>query len=112
MNRRTFLGILTGGLLAAPLAAGAQPSKVGKVGILLYGTPQADPNLADLRRSLRDLGYIEERTLLLEYRFAEGKSERLPELAAELVRLKPDLIVALGGDVTPAVQQATQTIPL
>ncbi len=112
MDRRAFIGTLAGGLLAAPGAAGAQLSKVGKVGILLYGTPQADPNLADLRRSLRDLGYIEERTLLLEYRFAEGKPERLPELAAELVRLKPNLIVALGGDVTPAVQQATQTIPI
>jgi putative ABC transport system substrate-binding protein len=112
MDRRAFLGGLAGGLLAAPLGIDAQPSKVAKVGILLYGTPQADPNLADLRRSLRDLGYLEERNLFLEYRFAEGKPERLPDLATELVRLKPDLIVALGGDVTPAVQQATQTIPI
>ena len=72
MNRRVFIGTVAGGLLAAPLAIGAQPSKVAKVGILLYGTPQADPNLADLRRSLRDLGYLEERNLFLEYRFAEG----------------------------------------
>ena len=112
MNRRAFIGTLAGGLLAAPLAAQAQSSKVARVGILLYGTPQADPNLADLRRSLRDLGYLEDRNLFLEYRFAEGKPERLPELATELVRVKPDLIVALGGDVTPAVQQATQTIPV
>jgi putative ABC transport system substrate-binding protein len=112
MERRTFMSGVTLGLLAAPLAAEAQPSKVPKVGMLLYGTPQADPNLADLRRSLRDLGYVEDRNLFLEYRFAEGKPERLPELATELVRLKPDLIVALGGDVTPAVQQATQSIPI
>ncbi len=112
MDRRAFIGTLAGGLLAAPLAAEGQPSKVARVGILIYGTPQADPNLADLRRSLRDLGYLEERNLSLEYRFAEGKPERLPELATELVRLKPHLIVALGGDVTPAVQQATQTIPV
>jgi ABC-type uncharacterized transport system substrate-binding protein len=112
VNRRAFIGTVAGGLLAAPPAISAQPSKVAKVGILLYDTPQADPNLADLRRSLRDLGYLEGRNLLLEYRFAEGKPERLPELATELVRLKPDLIVALGGDVTPAVQQATQTIPV
>jgi len=111
-NRRTFLTVLAGGLLAAPLAAEAQPAKVARVGILLYGTPQADPNLADLRRSLRELGYLEGRNLFLEYRFAEGKPERLPELATELARLKPDLIVALGGDVTPAAQQATQTIPI
>jgi putative ABC transport system substrate-binding protein len=112
MDRRAFISTLAGSLLAAPLAAVAQPSKVPKVGMLLYGTPQADPNLADLRRSLRDLGYVEDRNLFLEYRFAEGKPERLPELATELVRLKPDLIVALGGDVTPAVQQATQSIPI
>ena len=55
MDRRTFL-LGTAGLLAASPGAGGQPSKVAKVGILLYGTPQADPNLADLRRSLRDLG--------------------------------------------------------
>ena len=112
MDRRAFIGTMASALLVVPLAAEAQPSKVAKVGILLYGTPQADPNLADLRRSLRDLGYLEGRNLLLEYRFAEGKPERLPELATELVRLKPDLIVALGGDVTPAAQQATQTIPI
>jgi len=112
VDRRTFLSAIGGSLFAAPLVAEAQPSKVAKVGILLYGTPQADPNLADLRRSLRDLGYLEERNLFLEYRFAEGKPERLPELATELVRLKPDLIVALGGDVTPAVKQATQAIPI
>jgi putative ABC transport system substrate-binding protein len=112
LDRRRFIGTLAGSLLAAPLAAEAQPSKAAKVGILLYGKPQADPNLADLRRSLRELGYLEGRDLFLEYRFAEGKAERLPELATELVRLKPDLIVALGGDVTPAAQQATQTIPI
>jgi putative ABC transport system substrate-binding protein len=112
LDRRRFIGTLAGSLLAAPLAAEAQPSKAAKVGILLYGKPQADPNLADLRRSLRELGYLEGRNLFLEYRFAEGKAERLPELATELVRLKPDLIVALGGDVTPAAQQATQTIPI
>jgi hypothetical protein len=54
-TRRAFMAIMAGGLLAAPLAAEAQLSKVAKVGILLYGTPQADPNLADLRRSLREL---------------------------------------------------------
>jgi putative ABC transport system substrate-binding protein len=112
VDRRAFLGTLASGLLATPLAISAEPSKVARVGILLYGTPQADPNLADLRLSLRDLGHLEGRNLLLEYRFAEGKPERLPELATELVRLKPDLIVALGGDVTPAAQQATQTIPI
>ena len=111
MDRRAFLGTLTGGLLASSRAVEAQQPRIPKVGVLLYGTPQTDPNLADIRQSLRDLGYREGQTLFLEYRFAEGKPERLPELAAELVRLKPDVIVALGGDVTPSAQHATQMIP-
>ncbi len=112
MDRRAFLGTSAGWLLARSRVTLAQQARVSKVGILLYGTPQADPNVADLRRSLRDLGYVEERTLHVEYRFAEGRPERLPELAAELVGLKPDVIVALGGDVTPTAQQATRTIPI
>ena len=59
--------------------------------MLLYGTPQTDPNGADFRPSLRGVGYLEERNLLLEYRFAEGKPDRLPELAADLVRQKRDV---------------------
>jgi putative ABC transport system substrate-binding protein len=113
MDRRAFLGGLTGGLLAAPPAARAQkPARPAKIGLLLYSAPQLDPNVAALRQSLRELGYLEGRTLSFEYRFAEGRPERLPELAAELAGLKPDVIFALGGDVTPAAQQATQTIPI
>jgi putative ABC transport system substrate-binding protein len=113
MDRRAFLGGLTGGLLAAPPAARAQkPARPAKLGLLLYSAPQLDPNVAALRQSLRELGYLEGRTLSFEYRFAEGRPERLPELAAELAGLKPDVIFALGGDVTPAAQQATKTIPI
>jgi putative tryptophan/tyrosine transport system substrate-binding protein len=112
MDRRAFLGTLAGGLLARSRAAVAQQPRIPRVGMLLYGTPQVDPNVADFRRSLRDLGYVEERTVRIEYRFAEGRPERLPELAVELVQLKPDVIVALGGDVTPSAQQATRTIPI
>ena len=61
---------------------------------------------------MRELGYIDGQNLLLEYRFAEGRPERLPGLAAELVALKPDVILALGGDVAPDVVKATQTIPI
>jgi putative ABC transport system substrate-binding protein len=113
LTRRQLLGTLAGGLLAAPLGADAQtPTRLAKVGVLLYSTPQADPNTAALRQSLRDLGYLEGRTLSLEYRFAEGKPERLPALAEELAGLKPDVICSLGGDVTPSAQQATRTIPI
>jgi ABC transporter substrate binding protein len=64
------------------------------------------------RRALRDLGYVEGRNLALEYRYAEGRPERLPDLAADLVRIQPDVVFAIGGDVTPAAVKATQTIPI
>jgi len=100
-------------VLAAPLAADAQQAgKVARVGVLLYSTPQADPNISSFRQALRDLGYVEGQNLSIEYRFAEGKPERLPDLAADLVRLKPDVIFALSGDVTPAAQKAIRTIPV
>ena len=99
------------GLAGAPADA-QQPGKGARVEVLLYSTPQADPNLPAFRQGLHDLGYIEGQNLSLEYRYAEGRPERLPELAAELVRRKPDAIVSLGGDVTPSAQKATPTIPI
>jgi putative tryptophan/tyrosine transport system substrate-binding protein len=104
MDRRTFIGTLTGGLLAAPLAAGAQlAGKTPHVGGLmnLY-PPDADPPQA-LRQGLRDLGYIEGQNLVIHWRYQLGRADRLPTLAAELVRLKPDVIVA---DATGAVRAA------
>jgi putative tryptophan/tyrosine transport system substrate-binding protein len=65
-----------------------------------------------VRRTLRGLGYVDGQNLAIEYRHAEGKPERLPDLAAALVRAMPDVLLALGGDVTPAVVSATQTIPI
>src|SRR5262249_56860710 len=79
---------------------------------LLFGTPETEPNLAAFLGGLRDLGYIEGKNILIEYRYAEGKPERLRELAAELVANKPDLIFALGGDVAPLARVATNTIPI
>jgi putative ABC transport system substrate-binding protein len=107
MNRRTVL-ILGAALFAAPLVAEAQP----RLGVLLFGTPATDPNFAAFRRGLTDLGYVEGRSIVLEYRYAEGKAERLPDLARELVSLKPNVIFALGGDVAPAIKSATATIPV
>ena len=83
-----------------------------RLGVLLYSTPQDDPQARALEEGLRDLGYIDGPNISIEYRFAEGKVERLPDLAADLVRLKPDVLFPIGGDVAPFVSKATQTIPI
>jgi putative tryptophan/tyrosine transport system substrate-binding protein len=113
MQRRQFIALLSGVATLAPLPLYAQrPAEVPRVGVLIYGTPRGDPNTEAFKRGMSELGYIEGQNILLEYRFAEGRPERLPELAAELVRLKPALIFALGGDVAPYAVKATQTIPI
>jgi ABC-type uncharacterized transport system substrate-binding protein len=113
LDRRTFLGAVTGGLLAAPLAAEAQQAtKIPRVGILLFGTPDTDPSLPSFRAGLRDLGHVEGKTIVLEYHYAGGKPERLPDLARDLVGTKPNVIFALGGDLAPFVRTATSTIPI
>src|SRR5262245_36806077 len=113
MDRRTFLSTLCGAVLAGPLVAGAQQAgKVYRVGVLLFGTPDNDPNLPPLRDGLRDLGYVEGRNIAFEYRYAEGKPDRLPDLARDLATAKPDVIFALGGDVAPFARTATSTIPI
>ena len=93
MDRRTFLGTLTGGLLVAPLAAEAQqPGRVFRIGILAMTSPQT-PRVRLLEHSegLRDLGYVEGQNITIVHRSSEGKFQRLPDLAAELVRLKVDV---------------------
>jgi putative tryptophan/tyrosine transport system substrate-binding protein len=101
------------GILAGPLAAAAQPAgKVARLGVLLFSTPAADPNLPAFLRGLRDLGYVEGRNLALEYRYAEGQPERASELALQIASLKPDVFVVLGGDMVPFVKNATATIPV
>jgi len=98
----------------APCAVAAQPTgKVYRIGILeaLPETRNA-ANLDALRQGLRELGYVEGRNLIIEYRSADGRAERFPDLAAELVRLKVDLIVARGTPATRAAQNATGTIPV
>jgi putative ABC transport system substrate-binding protein len=114
MDRRTFIGGVAGGLLAAPLAARAQQvGKVYRIGIL--ETIPAAQNAAKfdaLRKGLRDHGYVEGRNLILEYRSADGRAERFPALASELVRLKVDLIVTRGTPAAKAAKSATGTIPV
>jgi putative ABC transport system substrate-binding protein len=115
MPRRAFLAIIAGGLLAAPLAAEAQQAgKIIRIGYLSFNLATS-PHLREaFRQGLRDLGYVEGRNLVIEYRSAEGKRERLPALVTELVTLKVDVIVTEGGNtVVPlAAKQATRTLPI
>jgi putative ABC transport system substrate-binding protein len=113
MERRTFLGMITGGLLATPLAAEAQSAgKIYRVGYLGYGYPTEPRDLEVFRQGLRDLGYVEGKNLLIESRSAESNYERLPALAAELVSLKLDVIAAVGNTAIVALTRATQRIPI
>jgi putative ABC transport system substrate-binding protein len=113
MNRRTFLCGLTLGMLALPVAAEAQQAgKVPRIGFLFYGSPGPSPELDAFRQGLRELGYIEGQNITIEYRFASGRVGQLPELAAELVRLKLDVIVTPGTPGSVAAKQATSTIPI
>jgi putative ABC transport system substrate-binding protein len=113
IDRRRFLAGTTAALLAAPLAAGAQQAaKVARIGFLLTNLA-ASPHWAEaFRQGLRGLGYIEGRNVVIEYRDAEGKPERFPALAAELVALKVDVIVAPPTLAAVAAKQATKTIPI
>jgi putative ABC transport system substrate-binding protein len=113
MIRREFIALLAAATAAWPFHGYAQQSAVPRrVGVLLFSTPQNDPQMVPLRRGLEELGYLDGRNIRFEYRYAYGRAEKLPELAAELVNLRPDVIVAIGGDVAPFARHATQTIPL
>jgi putative ABC transport system substrate-binding protein len=114
ITRRGFIGTVAGGLLAAPLVAEAQQAgKVWRIGYLTYGARPSDgrPPVA-LREALVELGYVDGKTVTYVGRWAEAKRDRLPGLAAELVDLKVDLIVALGTPAAEAARAATSTIPI
>jgi len=113
MRRRFFLA-LAAGALAAPLAALAQqPAKIARIGFLHAGAPQgSEVQVQAFRDGLRELGYVEGKNYQLEFRWAEGKLERLPALAAELVQAKVDVIVAASSPSVVAASKATRTIPI
>ena len=114
--RGMYLGALVLACLffASPLATQAQHAgKVYRIGVLSTGGPEQENFIwADLRGLLRERGWVEGQNLVIEWRYAEAKYERLPALAGELVRLQPDLIMARGGPGTTAAKQATTTIPI
>jgi putative tryptophan/tyrosine transport system substrate-binding protein len=113
MRRRDFITLLGGAAAAWPLAARAQqPRKLPTIGFLGVSTPSAFGQwIAAFVQRLRELGWIEGRTVAIEYRWAKGHSERFPEIAAELVQLKVNVIVTTGGAVL-AAKQATTVIPI
>ena len=111
MKRRQFITLL-GGAVAWPLPARAQQAKMARIGALYIGIADAEAFKTNLREGLRELGYVEGQNIAFEFRSAEEKLDRLPQLAAELVRLKVDVIVALYTPPALAAKQATQDIPI
>ena len=114
-TRRRLVLALIAGALAAPVASFAQqPAKIARVGFLYPGFPDGvgSVGLRALRDGLHELGYVEGKNLQLELRWGEGKIERLPALATELVQLKVDVIVAATSPSVVAARQATRTIPI
>src|SRR5262245_22672901 len=113
IHRRTFLCGLTLGGLAAPLGAQAQqPVKTPRVGLLGLGPTESSPIFQALRQGLREQGYVEGQTIVFEDRSTVDVYTRLPDVAAELVRLKVDVIVAFGTTTAQATRKATATIPI
>ena len=113
MNRRQMIVALSGAA-AWPIAARAQQmGKVPRIGYLGSSSPSLEPHFVEaFRQKLRELGHIEGENIAIEYRWAEGQDRRLPELAAELVRLQPNVIVTAGTPGALAAMQATKTIPI
>lgn len=115
MRRRDFLKGVVGSASAWPFAARAQQQRADlpKIGVLFPGaTPPASPRMESFRLALRQFGYIEGQTLVIELRYAEKGVRQLPDLAAELVRLKVDVITAFGDLAPKVAQEATGTIPI
>jgi putative ABC transport system substrate-binding protein len=113
MQRREFITLLGGAAVAWPLAARAQQQKVWRIGMLDTASRELNSaNLAVFYKELRDFGYVEGQNLIIEYRSADGRNERLPDLVSELLRLNVDLIVVRGTPEVLAIKNATSTIPV
>src|SRR3954469_46137 len=114
MRRREFVIVLGGTAAAWPLAARAQqPGRLPTIGFLGAGSPASAARwTAAFMQRLRELGWIEGRTLAIQYRWADGRSERFPEIAAEFVRLKVDVIVTYGSPASVAAKETTTVTPI
>jgi putative ABC transport system substrate-binding protein len=114
MDRRKFVGAFAGGLIVARSIAEAQPTvKVYRIGFFLGASGESVASLfSAFSEGLRDLGYVEGRNVIFERRYADGHMDRLPEIAAELVRLRVDVIVTGSSIHVAAARQATKTIPI
>ena len=115
MKKVGWSSILVAALVLAlgPIAQAQQAAKVPRVGFLGTASPSAvSARVEAFRQGLRELGYVEGKSILIEYRFAEGKLDRMPDLAAELVRLKVDVIMTPGPAATRPAKEATSTIPI
>jgi putative ABC transport system substrate-binding protein len=111
LERRTFMTLVAGGLLAAPLTAQAQQAgKIPRIGFLVVAqNPGVESRFP---QGLRDLGYVDGRDVIIEWRDAGGDNRRLPSLAADLVRLRVDVIVAAGPEARDAAIKATPSLPI
>jgi putative ABC transport system substrate-binding protein len=112
LRRREFIGLLGGAAAVRPLAAHAQQPKMPTIAALVIGNINPEQFWREFRQGLRDLGYVEGQNIRFEFRSAEGHLDRLPELAAELVRLKIDIIVTWFTPTAVAAKQATHEIPI
>src|SRR5215831_9308955 len=114
MRRRDFITLIAGGAAAWPIAArGQQRERIQRIGILLAGTPTSfAPRANAFVQGLRELGYVEGKTVAFEWKWGEDRTERLPELAEELVRLDVDAILTGGTPAAKALKNATRTVPI
>src|SRR5262245_50248880 len=112
LKRREFISLLGSAAVVWPPAARAQrPERMRHIGILLF-SKQDRATIRPCLQELEALGYVDGKSVAIEYRDAEGKYERIPELAAELVRGNPDVIFSFGGEQAPILKQATASIPI
>jgi len=113
MRRREFIALIGGAVAARPLAVRAQPGRTYRIGFLgVTSEAEFQRQLEALKRGLRQLGYEEGKNIVIEYRWAESRYDRLPDLAAELVKLRIDVLVAHSTPSVRAAKQATSTIPI